>query len=303
MSVFWSAWVMFLVVFNMGITLFLFLWGRRVHIPTLEDGTTGHVWAHGVLREGVRKLPLWWVLMSAGMFIVGFTYLALYPGFGAFKGVLGWTSAGELARDQEANRAKLGELMQRVDGTPIETLAADPQVTRAGERLFIDNCAACHGRGARGNPRLGAPDLTDNDWLYGGDGKSIMASILDGRRGGMPAFAGTIDDASIINLVNYVESLSGLPNDHLKATMGKRLFTTCAACHGIDGKGNAAMGAPNLTDSTWLYGGNQADIATTIRNGRSGVMPAWRGRLVDGEARAIAAWVYAQSHPAAGGRP
>ncbi|MGH8802407.1 MAG: cbb3-type cytochrome c oxidase N-terminal domain-containing protein, partial [Casimicrobiaceae bacterium] len=170
MSGFWSAWVMVLVVFNLGITFFLFLWGPRVAIPTRADGTTGHVWAHGVLREGMHRLPLWWVMVSFAMFFIAFGYFVLYPGFGAFKGVLGWTSADEVKDDHDANQAKLAPLLQRIHGAPVEKLASDPEVTRLGQRLFVDNCAGCHGRDGHGNQALGAPNLTDGDWLYGGTG-------------------------------------------------------------------------------------------------------------------------------------
>lgn len=299
MSAFWSVWVMVLVVVNLGITFFLFLWGPRVEIPTLRDGTTGHVWAHGVLRESVRRLPLWWVVLSLSMFIAGFTYLALYPGFGAFRGVLGWTSTAEVDADRGANATKLASLMQRIHGAPVERLAGDPEVMRLGGRLFVDNCAACHGRDAHGNQALGAPDLTDSDWLYGGSGDTILASITDGRRGTMPAWSGTLSDSQIVDVANYVKSLSGAPHDDVKAIGGKVVFATnCAACHSQDGKGNLSLGAPNLTDSVWLYGGSLDTIMTTIRNGRGGVMPSWRARLGEDDARAVAAFVYAQSHPA-----
>ncbi len=295
MNSFWSGWIMFLVVLNMGITFFLFIWGQRVKIPVQDDGTSGHVWAHGVLREGVRKLPLWWVLMSAAMFAVGATYLVLFPGFGSFKGVLGWTAHGELARDSAANAAKLEPLMRDFSLYPVEKLAGDAAATRMGERLFIDNCAACHGRDAHGNAALGAPNLADNDWLYGGDGKAIMTSILDGRHGTMPPFGATFGEAGVSNLANYVLSLSGATHDETKASAGKAMFTVCSACHGPEGKGNPALGAPNLTDTTWLYGGDLATVEKTIRDGRGGVMPAWRSRLGEDDARVIAAWIYSLS--------
>ncbi|MET0225960.1 MAG: cytochrome-c oxidase, cbb3-type subunit III [Dokdonella sp.] len=298
MNGFWSLWIMFLVVLNLGITLFLFVWGTRVEIPTQPDGTSGHVWAHGVLRESVRKLPLWWVLMSAGMFVCGFAYLALYPGFGAYKGLLGWTSAGELRKDSDANAAKIAPLMQRIKESTVEQLAADPAATRLGQRLFIDNCAACHGREGHGNQKLGAPNLVDGDWLYGGDGGTIMSSILDGRHGAMPAFASAFGEDGVADLANYVLGLSNSRHDEAEAKAGKSLFTVCSACHGVDGKGNPALGAPNLTDRTWLYGGDLATIEQSIRNGRSGQMPAWRTRLGEDDARVIAAWVYAQTHTA-----
>lgn len=300
MSTFWSAWIMFLIVFNLGVTLFLFLWGQRVEIPTRADGTSGHVWAHGVLREGVRKLPVWWVALSASMFVVGFIYLALFPGFGSSKGLLGWTELGELAAATQRNDALLNDSMQRYALYPIEELAHDAGATNMGRILFEDNCSACHGRTAKGNPALGAPNLTDSDWLYGGDGKAIMTSILDGRHGVMPPWASLGED-NVVNLANYVLSLSGASHDAAKAATGKALFTTCAACHGPEGKGNPALGAPNLTDNIWLYGGDLASVEESIRGGRSGVMPPWRARLGENDARVIAAWVYSLSHQGASG--
>jgi cytochrome c oxidase cbb3-type subunit 3 len=297
MSTGWSLWVMFLVVLNMGITFFLYLWGPRVKIPTLPDGTSGHVWAHGVLREGVRKLPLWWVLFSGAMFVAGFTYLALFPGFGSFKGVLGWTSHGELAHHVAANEAKLAPLMERFKLYPVEQLSSDPAALQMGKVLFEDNCAACHQRSAKGNVALGAPDLSDDDWLYGGSGSDITTSIHDGRSGVMPPWASLGAD-NVKNLTQYVLSLSGAPHDTAKAAAGQPLFATCAACHGADGKGNPALGAPNLTDKVWLHGGSVADIEKTIGEGRQGHMPAWSPRLSDEQIRVVAAYVYHLSHSA-----
>lgn len=292
----WAAWVVLLAVVTLGVSLFLFLWGLRVHIPTLPDGTTGHVWAHGVLREAVRNLPLWWIALSAGVFILGIGYLVLYPA--TFSGTLGWTSAGELARTQDANRRLEAPLLERIRSQSVEAIAADPEALRVGRVLFIENCGACHGRNARGNQALGAPDLADSDWLYGGDGKVILASILDGRKGTMPAFGDSKSAQEIRDLAQYVLSLSGRTHDSLRAQFGKPAFSACAACHGADGKGNPALGAPNLTDSVWLHGDSIEEIAETIRQGRNGEMPAFRNRLGAEYASLVAAWVYAQSRPA-----
>ena len=297
MTEFLSTWVIVLAVVNLGITVFLFLWGLRVDIPTQPDGTSGHVWAHGVLREGVRRLPTWWVVLSAASLIAGLGYLALYPGLGAFAGALGWTSADELARQQDANRRLEAPLLERVRGKPVETIAADPEALRVGQVLFIENCAACHGRDARGNRALGAPDLTSRAWRYGGDGKSILTSILDGRTGTMPPFGGSMSETEIRDLANHVLSLSGRTHDSLRAHFGRPRFSACAACHGPEGKGNPALGAPNLTDNVWLYGGGIEDIVQTIRRGRNGVMPAFRTRLGEENASLVAAWVYAQARP------
>ncbi|MBS0556626.1 MAG: cytochrome-c oxidase, cbb3-type subunit III [Proteobacteria bacterium] len=296
MSNAWSLWVMFLVVFNLGITFILFLWAPRAKVPTLPDGTTGHVWAHGAIREGMHRLPMWWILVSFAMFFGAFGYLMLYPGFGNHKGTLGWTSHGELARDTAANDARLDAAFQRFDKYSIEQLAGDREALAMGEVLFRDNCAACHGRDAHGNVLLGAPNLADNDWLYGGDGKAIETSILDGRHGAMPAWGPQFGDAGVANLANYVLSLSNLPHDAAKATAGKALFTVCSACHGPEGRGNPAIGAPNLTANNWLYGGDLETLETTIREGRGGIMPSWRGRLGANDARVIAAYVYSLSH-------
>ncbi|HEY8329403.1 MAG TPA: cytochrome-c oxidase, cbb3-type subunit III [Rhodanobacter sp.] len=295
MSTGWSLWVMFLVVLNMSITFFLYLWGPRAKIPTLPDGTSGHVWAHGVLREGVRPLPMWWVVLSGAMFVIGFIYLALFPGFGNFKGVLGWTAHGELAHAVAANEARRAPLTERFKLYPVEQLANDPAALQMGKVLFEDNCAACHQRSAKGNVALGAPDLSDNDWLYGGSGSDITTSIHDGRSGVMPPWASLGAD-NVKNLAQYVLSLSGSPHDAAKAAAGQPLFATCAACHGADGKGNPALGAPNLTDHTWLHGGSVADIEKSIGEGRQGHMPAWNPRLSDDQIRVVAAYVYHLSH-------
>lgn len=298
MSSFWGLWVGCLMLLNLGITVFLLIWGPRVKIPTLEDGTTGHVWAHGVLRESVRRLPAWWMILSVGTFVVGGIYFLLYPGFGTFKGLLGWTEISQLAQDSEANAARMKGIMRTLEHAPVETLAANPVTLRIGKRIFIDNCAACHGREGHGNALLGAPDLTDGEWLYGGGGQAILTSILDGRHGIMPPFGATFDRNTIDNLANYVLSLSSATHDPAKALAGQPLFTVCAACHGADGKGNPLIGAPNLTNGIWIYGGTQSAIEQTIHDGRSGVMPGWRRRLGDDSARFVAAWVYSQTHHA-----
>lgn len=295
MSAFWSGWVKFLVVLNLGITLALFVWALRVRIPTLPDGTTGHVWAHGVLREGVRRLPRWWVLFSAAMFAASFIYLALYPGFGSSKGALGWTSAAELRRDTSANEAIIEANLRPLRSLSIAEMSAHPIAMTQGFRLFQDNCAACHGAHAAGNQALGAPNLTDDDWLYGGSGETILASVLEGRRGVMPAWGDVLGREGVNEVTAYVLTLGGYSAPEDWKTAGKARFETlCVGCHGIDGRGNAAMGAPNLTDGIWLYGGDFASVAASVRGGRNGIMPAWRERLNEDEVRMVAAWVYAQ---------
>ncbi len=296
MSTGWSLWVMFLVVLNLGITFFLFLWAPWAKIPTRPDGTTGHVWAHGTILEGLKALPRWWIIFSGSMFAAAALYLYLFPGFGNHKGSLNWTSHGQLKQEVADNDAHLQPLMERFRLYPVEKLAGDPDALAMGKVMFEDNCAACHQRSAHGNVLLGAPNLTDSDWLYGGKGSDITTSIHDGRSGVMPPWASLGAD-TVKNLAQYVLSLSGSPHDAAKAAAGQPMFATCAACHGADGKGNPALGAPNLTDKIWLHGGSVADIEKTIGEGRQGHMPAWSPRLNDDQIHVIAAYVYQMSHP------
>lgn len=293
---FWSIWVMTLVVLNMGLTFVLFLWAPRAKVPMKPDGTTGHVWAHGAVREGLNNLPRWWIVLSGSMFVSAFIYLWLFPGFGAHKGKLGWTMHGQLAREVAANDAKLDPLLERFRLYDVEQLSRDDQALQMGKVLFEDNCAACHGRKATGNIALGAPNLADHDWLYGGSGSDIVASITHGRAGVMPAWSALGEDTDN-NLVEYVLQISGQAHDAKMAAAAAPIFkSTCAACHGPEGKGNPGIGAPNLTDAIWLHGGTPADIRETIRDGRNGHMPNWDKRLGEDDIRVTAAYVYSLSH-------
>jgi len=293
-NTFWTAWVMVLLVLNLGIAMFLFFWGQRIDVPTQPDGTTGHVWAHGVLREAVRQLPTWWVWFSAGLFVWGILFLLLFPALGGYPGLLRWTSADQLERDRASNDATLDATFASMRGVPVEQLAKNRHALSIGRVVFEDNCEACHGRDARGNAVIGAPNLIDGNSLYGNDGETILASILDGRKGVMPALGGVVGEQGANEVVAYVLTLNGYraPEDWVAA--GKTRFeTVCVACHGPDGRGNHAVGAPDLTDDVWLYGRDFARMTDTVRNGRNGIMPAWRERLGEDRARAVAAWVYA----------
>src|SRR6185436_16802240 len=297
MSGFWSTWVVVLACVTAGLSLLLFVWGITMRIPTQADGTTGHVWAHGVLREGVRPLPVWWMVVSLAAFLFAVVYLYRYPGFGSSQGTLGWTSRGEHQGQNAANGERLEARLASWRSVGVEQLATNPSAVSIGHRLYLDNCAACHGSAGHGNHAVGAPDLTDADWLYGGDGDTVLKSILEGRNGMMPPQGPALGHNGTNAVASYVVSRSGTiaPPDQVAA--GKIHFeTVCAACHGVDGRGNAALGAPNLFDNVWLYGGDIASVVATVRDGRSGVMPPWGGRLTNDEARLIAAWVVAQGN-------
>lgn len=290
MSRFWSTWVIVLVVLNIGLALFLFVWAQIVKIPTEPDGTTGHVWAHGVLREGVRKLPWWWVVYSLLGVAGAFGYLYLF-------GVGGWSSVADLQRNTAANQQILETTLAPLRGLSLDQLAANSTATSIGHRLYLDNCAACHGARALGNATLGAPNLTDADSLHGTDPDSVMTSIRDGRIGTMPAWGAALGADGVNEVAAYVLGFSGVKTPEDWRAAGKaRYEAMCVACHGADGRGNPALGAPNLTDRTWLYGGEFNRVAETIRDGRTGVMPAWSKRLNEDELRVIAAWVLAQGN-------
>ena len=297
MSRFWSTWVIVLMALNIGLVLFLFVWGQVVKIPTEPDGTTGHVWAHGVLREAVRKLPWWWVVYSLIGVVGAIGYLIEFPGLGAFKGTLGWTSADQLQRDTAANQQILEATLAPLRGLSLGQLAANSTATTIGHRLYLDNCAACHGERALGNTVLGAPNLTDADSLHGVDPDSVMASIRDGRIGTMPAWGAALGVEGVKEVAAYVLAFSGVTTPGDWRAAGKaRYEAMCVACHGADGKGNRALGAPDLTDKTWLYGAAFSRVTESIRDGRTGVMPAWGQRLNEDELRLTAAWVLAQGN-------
>jgi len=283
MSGFWSGWVIFLAVLTIGISVSLFIGGLRVKLPTQADGTTGHDWDG--IREGVRNLPWWWILYSAVGFIVPIGYLLLYEG----------SSAEKLQRDVAANDAKLAALVEPWRTLTVEQLAENAEAVSVGHRLYLDNCAACHGSTALGNQALGAPNLTDADWQYGGSGETIVASILEGRNGVMPPWGAALGHNGVNEVASYVLSLGGVKAPNEWVTAGKQRYETlCVSCHGPEGLGTPALGAPNVADRVWLYGGSFASVATSIRDGRTGVMPAWRSRLNDDQARLIAAWVVRQ---------
>jgi len=289
MTAAWSWFVIVIVVANIvGAAWVLFANSRKS-----TEETTGHVWDED-LTEYNKPLPLWWVGMFVLSIVFGIGYLAIYPGLGSFAGMTGWSSAKEHDKDIAAANAKLDTLLAEFRGRTVAELGRDPKALAIGHNVFANNCVACHGSAARGGP--GFPNLTDADWLYGGDADTIVATISNGRTGVMPPWGAVLGDPGVENVANYVLGLSGQKHDEAKSEAGKTQYMTiCIACHGPDGKGNPALGAPNLTDAVWLYGGDLATIEATIRNGRQGQMPAWEPILGADRVRLAAAWVLAQS--------
>lgn len=291
---FWSIYVTAITLGGIiGCLLLLYLTARKKVVPS-ADNTTGHVWDED-LRELNNPMPKWWMWLFIITSVFGFAYLAAYPGLGSFAGKLGWTQLGAYENEMAKARADLEPLYAKFTSMSTEDMAKDPQAMAIGERLFMNNCAQCHGSDARGGKSF--PNLTDGDWLHGGTPDKIRETITAGRIGIMPPMAaavGTPDD--VRNLSHYVLSLSGSPHDSLKASLGKSKFTACAACHGMDGKGNQALGAPNLTDDIWLHGWGEAAITAMINNGKHNEMPAQKDKLTEAQIAVLASYVWGMSH-------
>jgi cytochrome c oxidase cbb3-type subunit 3 len=296
MTTFWSAFVIVIVVVNIAGSLWL-LFGNARATP---GETTGHTWDED-LTEYNKPLPRWWMGMFVLSVVFSIGYLVLYPGFGSFAGSLGWSSAKQHDTDVADANAKLDTLFAQFRGRPVAELAHDPKALAIGRNVFANHCAACHGSGGRGAP--GFPNLTDDDWLYGGDADTVVKTIADGRAGTMPPWEAMLGDRGVRDVAQYVRQLAGLSHNDVVALAGRERFAVCAACHGADGKGNRALGAPNLTDDVWLYGSDFASLDATIRTGRHGVMPAWQPILGEDRVRLVAAWVLSLSNPAPAATP
>ena len=271
------------------------LWSQSSHkVKAGSDGTTGHVWDED-LTELNTPLPRWWMWLFYITIVFALAYLVLYPGLGSYAGKLGWKSSGAYQQELAKAGTDYGPLFARYSGQSLETVAADPQAHAIGERLFLTYCAQCHGSDARGNK--GYPDLTDNDWLHGGEPSIIKATIMKGRNGMMPPMGAALgSDKDIENVAHYVKSLSGMTADPIKTAFGKAKFGACAACHGAGGIGNTALGAPNLSDKVWLYGGSAETIMETIRKGRTNTMPSFEEFLGEPKVHVLAAYVWSLSH-------
>jgi cytochrome c oxidase cbb3-type subunit 3 len=213
---------------------------------------------------------------------------------GEYKGTLGYSTTG--AHDASVAQAndQLKPVYAKYMGLDVKQVAADPAAREMGQRLFLNHCAQCHGSDAGGSK--GFPNLSDSDWLYGGEPTDIKTTILGGRAGVMPPFA-HLESAQVSDVANYVRNLSGLAADQIKVGRGAEVFkANCAACHGGDGKGNTAMGAPNLTDKVWLYGSSEATIVETVTKGRNGMMPAHEAILTPEKVHLLAAYVWGLSN-------
>ena len=265
---------------------------RRVKRSEVE--TTGHVW-DGDLVELNNPLPNWWRWLYIITVVFALGYLVLFPGLGFFDGTLKWSSAQRYQNEQAHAEQTYGAIYAKYQQMPIEDVAADPAALAMGQNLYLNNCAQCHASDARGSK--GFPNLADRDWLYGGDPKIIHQTIAAGRTGVMPPMGAALGGEGTRDVAHYVMSLSGLTHDSIRAARGRDKFAqNCAACHGADGRGNQMMGAPNLTDKIWLYGGSEATITETITKGRNNVMPAWKDFLGESKIHVLAAYIWSLSN-------
>lgn len=299
-SAFWDYYVAILAVASiLGCAVFLKLQSSRKVVvkDSGEADTTDHVW-DGDLREYHNPMPRWWIWLFYLTIAFAVVYLVLFPGLGTqYKGTLNWTSVGQLDGEMQAANAKYGPLLAAYLKQDLPAVAADAHGRQIGERIFLNNCAQCHGSDARG--MRGFPNLTHPAKRWGSTPEALVATITNGREALMPPMAaaiGGVDD--VTDVANYVQSLSNATHDAARALRGREKFAVCAACHGAEGKGNPVLGAPDLTAGNWLYGGSVAAIVETVTKGRHGVMPAHKDVLSAAEIHLVAGYVYSLTPPA-----
>lgn len=301
MTSFWSWYVVILTTGTLLALTWLIFATRKGQRSDTTDQTVGHV--YDGIEEYDNPLPRWWFMLYVGTIIFAVGYLVLYPGMGNWKGILpgydgGWTQVKQYDREISKADDKYGPIFSKYAAMSIEEVAKDEQALKMGGRLFASNCSVCHGSDAKGSH--GFPNLTDNDWIWGGDTETIKLTIMKGRNAAMPGWEAALGNDGIKNVSAYVRSLSGLKNpEGVDLEAGQKSFNTmCVACHGADAKGNPMLGAPNLSDRIWLYGSSFAQVQQTIRHGRNGQMPAQEDFLGNDKVHLLAAYVYSLSHGA-----
>jgi cytochrome c oxidase cbb3-type subunit 3 len=292
-SDFWHLYVAGLTILSIVACLVLLWISGTTKVKASGDNTTGHTWDED-LQEMNNPLPRWWVYLFIVTVIFAFMYGALYPTFGKFPGLLGWSSTGAHQAEGDKLQAAIAPLYAKFKDMKAEDLAQDKQAMAIGERLFMNNCAQCHGSDARGSRSF--PNLADKDWLWGGDHAAIKTTLVQGRMGVMPPMAAAVGSADdVLNVAHHVMSLSKTPHDPVRAVQGAPKFAACAACHGADGKGNTAMGAPNLTDDTWLHGWGEGAIIRAVNAGFTNQMPAQAAKLSEDQIHVLSAYVWGLS--------
>jgi cytochrome c oxidase cbb3-type subunit 3 len=295
-SEFWDLYIAVLTVVSI-VACALFLKSQSVRKAPGSSDMTGHTW-DGDLAEYNNPLPRWWSWMFYLTIFFSLGYLVLYPGLGSWRGTLGWSQITQLKQEQELALKRYGPLYEKFAATDVEVLAKNADALATGQKLFLNNCAQCHASDGGGS--RGFPNLSDLDWLWGGSPEAIRTSIAEGRIGIMPPWGPVLGEQRIKDVAHYVRSLSGLTHDSIRAARGKEDFDkTCIACHGPQGKGNAAMGAPDLTDKVWLHGSTEEAVIQTIARGRLDQMPAHKDKLSPAQIHLLTAYVYSLSRSGA----
>src|SRR5690606_8684841 len=300
MTSFWSWYITLLSLRTIAALVWLLLATRKGQRNESTEETVGH--SYDGIEEYDNPLPRWWFMLFVGTVVFALGYLVLYPGLGNWKGVLpgyedGWTQVKEWEREMNRADEQYGPLFAKFASMPVEEVAQDPQALKMGGRLFASNCSVCHGSDAKG--AYGFPNLTDHDWLWGGEPETIKTTIMEGRQATMPGWVNVIGEDGIRHVAGYVLSLSGRETPegiNVDIEQGQKIFaSTCVACHGAEGKGTQAMGAPDLTDNVWLYGSSFGQVQQTLRYGRNGRMPAQKDILGNDKVHLLAAYVYSLS--------
>jgi len=286
---FWNWYIAVPTVLGMLWCFYLTFDNARKIDPDDEGKPMEHIWDED-LREINNPLPKWWLNLFYITIVFGFGYLILYPGLGSYQGLLGWSQIGRYEQELVDADARYAPLYEEYGSQSLVELGQNKNALGTASRLFSTNCSICHGADARG--AKGFPNLRDDQWLYGGDGETIKLSITNGRNGIMPAWFASLGEAGVTELTAYLHGFQQTPENPATAQAGKEKFQLfCAACHGADATGNQAIGAPNLTDKNWLYGGSKAVISESISKGRQGVMPAHKDLLSGNQIHLLAAYI------------
>ena len=283
---FWSGWIIVLTAVSLCLLAWMVI---GIYYPKTHEHETGKepVWDKN-LREGSAAPPLWWFWLIFAAMIFSVLYLILYPGMGSWRGMLNWTADARLTASTEMYNRRFGDIREGITLTNLTDLQNDSSLMQTAERIFLRECSACHGEDGRGQ-LASFPNLKDIDWQWGGSPEQIEATIRNGRTAVMVGWESSLSDTQIGDLAVYVLSLK---DDTDASHPGHETFISiCSACHGQDGSGNVVLGASNLTDETWIYGGTTESIETTIRSGRNGVMPAFGERLDEAQIRLLVAWL------------
>lgn len=287
---FWNWFVILVSVLTILACWWLLHWTKGISERRDDTpGSTGHVWDENV-TELNTPLPRWWLHLFNITIVFALVYLALYPGLGNFAGVLGWTQERQYEDEVVAAEAAQAAVFARYREMEPAALMADDDAMGTAGRLFRQNCAMCHGSDGRG--ATGFPNLADGNWQWGGSHEQIMTTLANGRVAAMPAWAPALGEDGVKEVVAYVLQISGQDADPQLANAGQARFQMfCVACHGVDGKGNPLLGAPDLTDDIWLYGGSAEDFEYALRHGRNGQMPAFGNSLSEERRKLLAAYV------------